>query len=306
MGTVSGTVRRIETRTAYACIKRLQTHSALLYIALNNHKDKMGAAGSSPTGQVQEGAVIASQGVRVFVDGRSSEGDETEQRFLTMLDHHEDTSSGERDAAILRPVTPVPFVTDKINPSLFAATISNVLSPDECTRFIAAAEAVGFSMATVNVGGGREVAMTDYRNSDRLIVDLPRVADVLLARIRHALPHRYRGYEIVGINERLRFLKYGKPGAQFEMHRDGTYTRPAGAGGRAGECSVLTVLLYLNEGYEGCPTTFYALKPLTEHAVTPHTGMVLVHDHSILHAATPLISGVKYVIRTEIMCRRVA
>jgi len=115
-------------------------------------------------------------------------------------------------------------------------------------------------------------------------------------------------WEICGINERLRVLRYAKPGARFEMHEDAVYHRPSSAGPLADESSRLTVLVYLNDGYEGCPTTFYARErrgaPLLECPVPPKTGMVLVHDHRILHAATPLVSGVKYVVRTELMCRR--
>ena len=66
--------------------------------------------------------------------------------------------------------------------------------------------------------------MTDYRNSDRCIIDDLSAADELWRRIQHAVPMTRRGERAIGINERLRFLRYDV-GGFFEMHRDGSYTR---------------------------------------------------------------------------------
>lgn len=83
---------------------------------------------------------------------------------------------------------------------------------------------------------------------------------------------------------------------------DGVYERGIEFGDRAGERSQLTLLLYLNEGYEGARTTFLAEYPGgPESAVEPHTGLIMVQDHDILHEVPPLISGRKYVMRTDIM-----
>ena len=37
--------------------------------------------------------------------------------------------------------------------------------------------------------------------------------------------------------------------------------------------------------------------------VIPKTGMILLHDHMIDHGVPELKKGVKYVIRTDVMCK---
>jgi hypothetical protein len=61
---------------------------------------------------------------------------------------------------------------------------------------------------------------------------------------------RHRTLKAVGLNERLRFLRYHQ-GQYFGIHRDNSYTRDASFGPRAGEESHLTFLLYLNDKMEG-------------------------------------------------------
>ncbi|MDF3030995.1 MAG: putative iron-regulated protein [Moraxellaceae bacterium] len=39
-------------------------------------------------------------------------------------------------------------------------------------------------------------------------------------------------------------------------------------------------------------------------SVRPAAGMVLVFPHSIMHQGTPVTSGVKYVLRTDVTYRR--
>lgn len=88
---------------------------------------------------------------------------------------------------------------------------------------------------------------------------------------------------------RLRFLKYDQH-EYFKPHYDGTYVRRYGS--RMGETSQLTLLLYLNEEYEGGCTTFlggHIIHP--DHGqqcpVKPSTGAcacVGVLVHADLHA----------------------
>lgn len=127
----------------------------------------------------------------------------------------------------------------------YAVVLDDVLSPEECAQFIKLAEMSqgahstegetvkndGWQEAMVNVGGGYEVIIPDYRNSDRIIWDHPEIMNRLWKRILQAdvvkkYLQRLDGdeYESVlaqgsdrtawvptsqGINERMRFLKYG-------------------------------------------------------------------------------------------------
>ena len=70
----------------------------------------------------------------------------------------------------------------------------------------------------------------------------------------------------------------------------------------SGEQSKYTLLIYLNTGYSGGYTTLYNCQyDVGGYPQTPVVGMALVHDHRIWHESPPLIEGVKYVIRTDVM-----
>ena len=132
--------------------------------------------------------------------------------------------------------------------------------------------------------------------------DIPTAAD-LWSRVRHAVPVGIvPGYEPVGLNERLRFLRYD-PGQHFAPHFDGSYPRPNGSGER----SFLTLLLYLNADYEGAWTTFYGRDgdEAGSEAIglEPAPGRVMIHEHTLLHGVPPLGRGRKYVVRTHVMFR---
>jgi predicted 2-oxoglutarate/Fe(II)-dependent dioxygenase YbiX len=111
--------------------------------------------------------------------------------------------------------------------------------------------------------------------------------------------------EAVGLNERLRFLKYG-PGDYFKPHTDGCYVRPDGK-----ERSFVTLQLYLNSGtdlgdhkegdFVGGATTF--LVDDTNVPCVPRAGRVLIFQHNIRHEDSLINRGTKYVVRTDIMYR---
>jgi len=102
----------------------------------------------------------------------------------------------------------------------------------------------------------------------------------------------------VGLNERMRFLKY-KPGHFFAPHRDLRYVRGPDAGGRMGETSHITVQLYLNDKFKGGTTRF--LSGARHHDVVPRAGSALIFDHDILHEGSKVMGGVKYSVRTDVM-----
>jgi hypothetical protein len=65
--------------------------------------------------------------------------------------------------------------------------------------------------------------------------------------------------------------------------------------------SLLTCLLYLNACEAGGATRFLDL----ERSVEPAPGRVLVFNHHLLHEGCPVVKGVKYVVRTDFMFRKV-
>lgn len=104
--------------------------------------------------------------------------------------------------------------------------------------------------ATVNRAEGRAV---DRRvRSDQLArVDDAALADELLARLRPRLPARLMGMTLSGIEARLRCYRY-RTGEHFGPHGDPSYP------GGPGERSLLTLMVYLNDDFEGGQTAFLA------------------------------------------------
>jgi prolyl 4-hydroxylase len=122
-------------------------------------------------------------------------------------------------------------------------TIPEFFTPAECDGWIALSERVGFEAATLATMGGPEL-QKDIRNNDRVILDDHDRACELWRKLEPAVPRILEGRQAVGLNERLRFYRYD-PGQQFRGHVDAPYRR------ENGQSSILTFLVYLNDGYDG-------------------------------------------------------
>lgn len=172
-----------------------------------------------------------------------------------------------------------------IGPGIF--TIPDVLTPIECREFVAWSEALGYEAASVSLAGGA-VHRPDIRNNARVIVDSAETAQKLWRRVAADLPSPLEHRQAVGLNERLRFYRYG-PDQRFAAHTDGCVRR------ENGEESLLTFMIYLNDGVDGGETRF-------ENAViAPATGLALVFDHYLLHEGCTVRAGQKYVLRSDVM-----
>ncbi|KAF9333465.1 hypothetical protein BG006_003625 [Podila minutissima] len=193
------------------------------------------------------------------------------------------------------------------NEPIVALTVQHILSPAECLALIARAEHQGYDIALVNTGSGDGVHIPGYRDGQRCIIDDTHFAAQMWERIKPYLPAKYQGRPVVGLNERMRFLKYG-PGDKFEAHMDGEYRRVDGSGHR----TKMTVQLYLNDACEGGATTFLDEKAMwrvvdgveqqeLKVAVAPKVGQLLVFQHDLVHEGSVVKSGVKYVIRSDVL-----
>jgi len=178
-------------------------------------------------------------------------------------------------------------------------TVESLLNETECEALIALSESRGYEKALVNIGAGRQVAMDDVRKSGRWMVDSPEAAAIIWSRLRPLIPSVVPAdrdnWRPVGLNERLRFLRY-VPGDYFAPHGDGQFVNSHG------HHSLMTVMLYLNTPTAGGATNF--LNPHDEEqasAVIPRPGLALVFDHPLLHEGAVLRVGFKYAIRTDVM-----
>jgi predicted 2-oxoglutarate/Fe(II)-dependent dioxygenase YbiX len=174
-------------------------------------------------------------------------------------------------------------------------TLDNLLTPDECAAYIARSEGIGYDAATISTGFGQE-RVADVRNNDRVILDEAAVSEALWPRVQPYLPRELERRTLEGLNERWRFYRYD-PGQRFDWHLDGYYQRENGSR------SLLTLLFFLNDDFEGGETRFRFSDGanMQEFAVKPVRGMALVFRHAIWHEGSAVTRGRKYVLRTDVM-----
>lgn len=182
------------------------------------------------------------------------------------------------------------------------ATIARFLSAAECDDYISLGEATGFEDAPITTSRGM-IMMKDVRNNDRVMIDDPARAQALYQRLAGDLTPRFQErWSPVGFNERLRLYRYDI-GQQFDWHRDGYFERPNG------ERSHFTFMVYLNDDFEGGATSFsddgFGFGTGGMLRITPARGMALLFHHPIPHRGDPVTAGRKYVLRTDVMYRRV-
>lgn len=123
----------------------------------------------------------------------------------------------------------------------FAIAIKSLLTPEECSALLAAAESTSdgkWEQAMVNVGSGEQKMVIDTRNCGRIIWDDMQLASRIQNRIMPHLPKdivtltnqpgitgkgpvkRSETWKLTRLNERLRFLRYTS-GMYFREHCDG-------------------------------------------------------------------------------------
>lgn len=186
--------------------------------------------------------------------------------------------------------------------------IEDLLSDAECAALVAGAECRGF---------GQTAYSKSYRGNLHLQVDDQSLASAMWARLESLVPARvffedHPGdetepcevqWDACGLNERWRLSKY-YPGDRFGGHMDATFVRHPHL-----EMSAFTVNIYLNGGFEGGTTRMY----FKDHSnpdfiVAPKAGSCLLFrqppGQSYYHDGEELASGLKYLLRSDVMYRR--
>jgi len=171
--------------------------------------------------------------------------------------------------------------------------IHRFLTDDECRSFIGRSEQAGYDEATITTANGFVMAK-EIRDNARLILDDARLANDLWQRARPFMPERVEDWRAVGFNERFRFYRYDS-GQKFAPHFDGYFSR------ENGERSRLTFMVYLNSDFTGGETRFYDENRTLSVTVRPESGMALGFVHLQLHEGAPVVTGRKYVLRTDVM-----
>ncbi|CAK9050337.1 unnamed protein product [Durusdinium trenchii] len=180
-----------------------------------------------------------------------------------------------------------------------AFALHGLLSPTEAASYTQSAQRVGFRQSDV----AREFT-PQLRNNARLVHFSEGLASALYRRL---LPHlRHRDLFLLqpmgfgaegrwkpsGVNHCFRVSRY-QPGEHFARHCDGMYTNDDG------ECSIYSLVIYLNDDYEGGWLEFTD----AHRSWKPSAGSAVLFPHDMPHAATEVNVGTKYVARTELMFR---
>jgi hypothetical protein len=191
-----------------------------------------------------------------------------------------------------------------------AFQLLNVLAPDECERLIGLTERLGY-LADAAVSLPRSVRHND--SATWIADDI--TTELLWQRCSSHIPpsDEMGGKRAVGLNARFRFYRYGE-GDYFGPHTDGSWPGSRVVDGMLVDnafddrWSQLTFLLFLSAGFEGGATRFY-VDPYDRRAsvdVRTPLGGVLCFPHGehplhCVHGSEPISSGVKYIIRSDVL-----
>jgi prolyl 4-hydroxylase len=200
------------------------------------------------------------------------------------------------DNLILPENSPSVIMLDSKNGSF---ELYDILSKEESQHIIAETEKLGFDICF-----GYDPS---YRSNTRVIVSDPDFTDRVWERIKNYVPNEIAAHGSVwkacGLNELLRICRYTQ-GQHFDPHCDSVYTK------NKNERSFLTINLYLNDGFEGGNTRILKARGIQGKEnilfeTKPKSGMGLIfRQEYILHDGEAVKSGVKYLLRSDIMYRK--
>ena len=128
-------------------------------------------------------------------------------------------------------------------------TVNDALPRDVCAEYARRLREGATEVAPiVGHGGGPEIDLA-VRNNTRTMWDDVDEANGLLARVVAEVPPTLSGMKLAGANPRLRLYRYG-PGERHGAHWDTVVELEGGVR------SLLTLVFYLNDGFEGGETDF--------------------------------------------------
>ncbi len=172
-------------------------------------------------------------------------------------------------------------------------SVDGALDVQTCAAYVARFPREGAEVGTV-IGREGEIVDLQVRNNTRVMWDDEAEAQRLFERVAPHVPPvlRMGGVErrVVGANPRLRVYRY-QPGQKHGAHWDTEVELPDG------RRSLLTLVFYLNDGFEGGCTEF----PELGATVQPQAGRALLFQQRVVHVAGEVTRGTKYVLRTDLM-----
>lgn len=186
--------------------------------------------------------------------------------------------------------------------------LHGVMTPRECKRLIAAAEAIGFTHAGLAIGDDTYRVNLAARNNLRVVFDAPELAAGLWTRVRAVADPQHEGAALRGLNSRFRVYRY-EAGMRFSPHVDVRTTVTQGE-------TRQSLMIFLNAEFEGGATRFFEGKDKSQRrgegrgrkfdnrvrfALHPEIGGAVVFDHLLLHEGAEVTAGVKYAVRSDMI-----
>jgi prolyl 4-hydroxylase len=133
----------------------------------------------------------------------------------------------------------------------------------------------------------------DSRDSFRVYIESNEIAAIIYEYLKPFLDQiNTKTYIHKGIHTNLRIYKY-LPGQEFKKHKDG------GIVISETEKSLYSLLLYLNDDFEGGSTVF------ADCEIIPTQGLVVFFPHEKEHAGTVVEKGLKYVLRGNLIFEKI-
>lgn len=196
----------------------------------------------------------------------------------------------------------------------------NVFSREECRKLIELSESLGY-LADAAVSLPRQI-----RHNDNIVwVTDDKTEHIIWQRVARLAAQKLAMFgdkKPMGINARLRFYRYG-PGDYFKPHTDGAWPGSRVIDGKLvnnayrDRYSMMTFLILLNDDFAGGATRFQVHREdpgsptrrseeIHEVDIRTPAGGVLCFPHGMhllhcVHSSEPIISGTKYIIRTDML-----
>lgn len=196
----------------------------------------------------------------------------------------------------------------------------STLTNNECKQIIISANSINITKL--------KTYDPQVRDAYRLCVIDTKLAKLLWKRLQNIIKplkvvpygigvNKYAKWYPFAINECFRISKYEPGSIGFAHHYDSQTTKDELTR------SALSVVIYLNDGYDGGKTMFYdskhsvsnvtvkeemkivGLKNYTVHEVKQNIGTAVIFEHSLLHSASPITKSCKYVLRGDVMYKSV-
>lgn len=132
----------------------------------------------------------------------------------------------------------------------------------------------------------------------------PHFAQIIYTKLQPYLPKQYKDHkqycwEFVGPIQTIMYAQV-ETNQSFGIHTDTGYEYDS----IKHHYSKYTVLIYLNDSYEGGTTTFYSNQFQKITQIQPKKGRLLCFDIDLFHSGDPVIHGTKQWIGTELICHK--